>query len=42
MTTPINERIVLAARPVGYPKEADFRREEQPVEQPREGHSWCR
>lgn len=37
MTTPINERIVLAARPVGYPKEADFRREEQPVEQPRDG-----
>ena len=37
MTTLVNERIVLAARPVGFPQESDFRREDQPVEQPSAG-----
>jgi NADPH-dependent curcumin reductase CurA len=37
VTSLVNERILLASRPVGYPKESDFRREEGPVEQPSAG-----
>jgi hypothetical protein len=33
----MNERILLATRPVGYPKESDFRLEQQPIEQPADG-----
>jgi NADPH-dependent curcumin reductase CurA len=33
----MNERILLATRPVGYPKESDFRLEQQPIEQPGDG-----
>lgn len=32
-----NRRIVLASRPVGYPRESDFRLEEAPIPQPQEG-----
>ncbi|HEY4311963.1 MAG TPA: NADP-dependent oxidoreductase [Pirellulales bacterium] len=37
MSTAMNERILLATRPVGYPKESDFRLEQQPIEQPADG-----
>ena len=35
--TETNRRIVLAARPVGFPKETDFRLEEAPMPEPGEG-----
>ena len=34
---PVNKRVVLAARPVGVPTEADFRLEERPIPEPRDG-----
>lgn len=34
---PINRRVVLRARPQGYPKESDFDMVEAPVPEPREG-----
>jgi hypothetical protein len=37
VTLVLNHRIVLAARPAGFPKETDFRLEERPIEEPREG-----
>ena len=37
MTARVNRRIVLAARPAGFPKESDFRLEESPIEEPRDG-----
>ena len=35
--TETNARVVLAARPVGFPRETDFRLEEAPVPEPGEG-----
>ena len=37
MSSEINRRIVLAARPAGYPEPQHFRLEEVPIPQPREG-----
>ena len=37
MTSQVNRQITLASRPVGYPRESDFRLVESPVPQPREG-----
>ena len=37
MTSQINRQITLASRPVGYPRESDFRLVESPIPQPREG-----
>ncbi len=40
--TETNRRITLAARPVGYPKESDFKLVEAPVPQPGEGELLAR
>ena len=37
MTSEINQRVVLASRPVAYPEPQHFRIEEVPIPQPREG-----
>ena len=37
MSSAVNRKITLAARPVAYPREADFRLVESPVPQPGEG-----
>src|SRR5262245_58535091 len=42
MPNEINRRVVLAARPVGAPRESDFRIEEAPVPHARGGEIVCR
>ena len=42
MTDLVNRRIVLAARPTGFPQESDFRLEQQPVLRPGEGQFLAR
>ncbi len=42
MSDPVNRRIVLAARPSGFPKDADFRLETQPVPKPGQGEFLAR
>ncbi|MBI2823586.1 MAG: NADP-dependent oxidoreductase [Planctomycetia bacterium] len=37
MTPAVNHRVVLAARPVGFPRESDFRIEEAPAQEPADG-----
>ncbi len=37
MAKDINRQVVLASRPVGYPRESDFKLVETPVSRPREG-----
>ena len=37
MSEHLNRRIILAARPIGYPKESDFRLVEESVPEPRDG-----
>ena len=42
MNNPINRQVLLAARPVGFPKETDFRFIELPLPRPNAGQMLCR
>ena len=42
LSNPTNHQVLLAARPVGFPKDTDFRSTESPIPRPTPGQMLCR